>query len=81
MSILKEASGRFTPPDSSSREALGDEFVERFGGTREHEIRLWIEAVTDWGVYLCSSIVANLSSMLPANLALGRFENTLRRIR
>jgi glutamine synthetase len=45
---LKEATARFIAPDSVAREVFGDEFVEHFGGTREHEIRLWDEAVTDW---------------------------------
>ncbi len=45
---LKEANARFLAPGSVAREAFGDEFVEHFGGTREHEVRLWDEAVTDW---------------------------------
>jgi glutamine synthetase len=45
---LKEATERFMAKDSVAREAFGDEFVEHFGGTREHEVRLWDEAVTDW---------------------------------
>jgi glutamine synthetase len=45
---LKEAVERFTRKESIAREVLGDDFVEHFGGTREHEIRLWDEAVTDW---------------------------------
>lgn len=45
---LKEATERFMRPQSVAREVFGDEFVEHFGGTREHEIRLWDEAVTDW---------------------------------
>jgi glutamine synthetase len=45
---LKEATAKFMAPDSVAREIFGDEFVEHFGGTREHEIRLWDEAVTDW---------------------------------
>ena len=45
---LKEATERLMAKDSVAREAFGDEFVEHFGGTREHEIRLWDEAVTDW---------------------------------
>ena len=45
---LKEATARFMAKDSVAREVFGDEFVEHFGGTREHEIRLWDEAVTDW---------------------------------
>lgn len=47
---LKEATATFARPESIAREALGDEFVDHFTGTREHEIRLWDEAVTDWYV-------------------------------
>jgi glutamine synthetase len=45
---LKEATERFARQGSVAREVFGDEFVEHFAGTREHEIRLWEEAVTDW---------------------------------
>lgn len=45
---LKEATARFLAKDSVAREVFGDEFVEHFGGTREHEVKLWDEAVTDW---------------------------------
>jgi glutamine synthetase len=45
---LKEATAMFTREGSVAREVLGDEFVEHYGGTREHEIKLWDEAVTDW---------------------------------
>ncbi|KAI9889936.1 MAG: hypothetical protein M1814_004659 [Vezdaea aestivalis] len=45
---LKEATERFMRKESVAREVFGDEFVEHFGGTREHEVRLWDEAVTDW---------------------------------
>ncbi|KAK3290302.1 uncharacterized protein B0H64DRAFT_62487 [Chaetomium fimeti] len=45
---LREANDRFTREGSIAREVFGDEFVEHFGGTRAHEIRLWDEAVTDW---------------------------------
>lgn len=45
---LKDATATMLRPGSVAREALGDEFVEHFCGTREHEIRLWDEAVTDW---------------------------------
>jgi glutamine synthetase len=50
---LKEATARFVRKESIAREVFGDEFVEHFAGTREHEIRLWDEAVTDW--YVLSS--------------------------
>jgi len=45
---LKEANERFMRPGSVAREVFGDDFVDHYGGTREHEIRLWDEAVTDW---------------------------------
>ena len=45
---LGEATKTMMRRGSVAREALGDEFVEHFGGTREHEVRLWDEAVTDW---------------------------------
>ncbi|PTD11811.1 Type-1 glutamine synthetase 2 [Fusarium culmorum] len=45
---LKEATVRFMAKDSIAREVFGDDFVEHFGGTREHEVRLYDEAVTDW---------------------------------
>ncbi|SPO00239.1 probable glutamine synthetase [Cephalotrichum gorgonifer] len=47
---LREANERFMAAGSVAREVFGDEFVDHFGGTREHEIRLWDEAVTDWEV-------------------------------
>ncbi|KAI9375814.1 hypothetical protein BJX61DRAFT_60876 [Aspergillus egyptiacus] len=40
----------FTRKDSVAREVFGDDFVDHFGGSREHELRLWEEAVTDWEV-------------------------------
>ncbi|KAH7316846.1 hypothetical protein B0I35DRAFT_451682 [Stachybotrys elegans] len=45
---LKEATERFMRKDSIAREVFGDQFVDHFGGTREHEVRLFEEAVTDW---------------------------------
>ncbi|KAL5093883.1 hypothetical protein Trisim1_009359 [Trichoderma cf. simile WF8] len=45
---LREATARFMAKDSIAREVLGDDFVDHFGGTRENEIRLYDEAVTDW---------------------------------
>ncbi|OAX80783.1 hypothetical protein ACJ72_04878 [Emergomyces africanus] len=45
---LKEAVAVFMREGSVAREVFGDSFVDHFGGTREHEIRLWEEAVTDW---------------------------------
>ncbi|KAL8407487.1 hypothetical protein RB594_006348 [Gaeumannomyces avenae] len=45
---LREANDRFTRTGSIAREVFGDEFVDHYGGTRDHEIRQWDEAVTDW---------------------------------
>ena len=47
---LKESTARFMAKSSVAREVFGDDFVEHYGGTREHELRLWDEAVTDWEV-------------------------------
>lgn len=47
---LKEAVVAFKSESSVAREVFGDEFVDHFAGTREHEIKLWDEAVTDWEV-------------------------------
>lgn len=47
---LKEATTRFMAPESMARKVFGDVFVDHVGGTRQHEIRLWEEAVTDWYV-------------------------------
>ncbi|KAK2804928.1 hypothetical protein FQN50_006438 [Emmonsiellopsis sp. PD_5] len=47
---LKEAVEVFAREGSVAREVFGDAFVDHFAGTREHEIRLWDEAVTDWEV-------------------------------
>ncbi|GAM82488.1 hypothetical protein ANO11243_004680 [Dothideomycetidae sp. 11243] len=47
---LKEATEQFARKDSVAREVFGDDFVDHYAGTREHEIRLWDEAVTDWEV-------------------------------
>lgn len=45
---LKDATARFSRKDSVAREVLGNDFVDHYTGTREHEIRIWDEAVTDW---------------------------------
>lgn len=47
---LKEATATMIRKESVAREVFGNEFVDHFGGTREHEIRIWDEAVTDWYV-------------------------------
>jgi glutamine synthetase len=45
---LKQANERFMRKESIARVVFGDDFVDHYGGTREHEIKLWDEAVTDW---------------------------------
>lgn len=45
---LEDATKRFKARDSIARDILGDEFVDFFAATREHEIGAWREAVTDW---------------------------------
>lgn len=45
---LEEALKRFNAADSVAREILDGEFVDFFTATREHELRVWREAVTDW---------------------------------
>ncbi|TFY83440.1 hypothetical protein EWM64_g558 [Hericium alpestre] len=47
---LESATQRMMRPESIAREVLGDDFVDHFGGTREHEVKLWHEAVTNWEV-------------------------------
>lgn len=45
---LDLALARFSAPDSIAREILDEEFVDFFTATRQHELGLWKEAVTDW---------------------------------
>ncbi|KAG6880223.1 hypothetical protein C0992_002989 [Termitomyces sp. T32_za158] len=47
---LEAATQLMMRPDSIAREScvFGNDFVDHFGGTREHEVRLWNQAVTDW---------------------------------
>ncbi|KAF5373724.1 hypothetical protein D9758_000723 [Tetrapyrgos nigripes] len=49
---MKSATERMMKPNSIAREKgmFGDVFVEHYGGTREHEVKLWNEAVTNWEV-------------------------------
>lgn len=48
---LEEAVKRFGASDSLAREILEEQFVDFFVATREHELRVWREAVTDWYVH------------------------------
>lgn len=47
---LESATKEMMKPNSIAREeaVFGNEFVEHFGGTRQHEVKLWNEAVTNW---------------------------------
>ena len=45
---LESATIRMMHPDSIAREVFGNAFVDHYGGTREHEVRLWNQAVTSW---------------------------------
>ncbi|TFK42294.1 hypothetical protein BDQ12DRAFT_623350 [Crucibulum laeve] len=49
---LESATIQMMRPESIAREEgmFGNEFVEHYGGTREHEVKLWNEAVTNWEV-------------------------------
>ncbi|PCH37859.1 glutamine synthetase/guanido kinase [Wolfiporia cocos MD-104 SS10] len=49
---LEAATERMMRPGSIAREeaVFGNDFVEHFGGTRQHEVKLWNEAVTSWEV-------------------------------
>ncbi|KAH9945887.1 glutamine synthetase/guanido kinase [Epithele typhae] len=49
---LEAATARMMAAESIAREdaVFGPAFVEHFGGTREHEVKLWNEAVTNWEV-------------------------------
>ncbi|EUC59497.1 glutamine synthetase/guanido kinase [Rhizoctonia solani AG-3 Rhs1AP] len=47
---LEEGTKRLMAEKSIAREVLGDDFVDHYGGTRSHEVKLWNEAVTNWEV-------------------------------
>ena len=45
---LAYATEKFMAKSSLAREVFGDDFVDHFGGTRQHELRQFEEAITDW---------------------------------
>ncbi|CAE6414108.1 unnamed protein product [Rhizoctonia solani] len=47
---LDEGTKKLMAEKSIAREVLGDDFVDHYGGTRSHEVKLWNEAVTNWEV-------------------------------
>ena len=62
---LESATIGMTRPDSIAREpeVFGDDFVDHYGGTREHEVKLWNEAVTNWeGTSIAQNGVPALST-------------------
>ena len=61
---LDKATTLFTRDGSVAREVFGDEFVEHYGGTREHEVNLWNQAVTNWEGMLPSLIIFVSDSFL-----------------
>ncbi|KIP12283.1 hypothetical protein PHLGIDRAFT_98208 [Phlebiopsis gigantea 11061_1 CR5-6] len=49
---LESATERMMRPQSIAREesVFGNDFVDHYGGTRKHEVKVWNEAVTNWEV-------------------------------
>ncbi|KAJ1309517.1 hypothetical protein OPQ81_006291 [Rhizoctonia solani] len=47
---LEEGTKKLMAEGSVAREVLGNDFVDHYGGTRSHEVKLWNEAVTNWEV-------------------------------
>jgi glutamine synthetase len=45
---LEAGTKRFMAENSIAREVLGNDLVDHYGGTREHEVKLWNQAVTNW---------------------------------
>ena len=45
---LKEVNALLIGKESVARGLFGEDFVVQTGGNREHEVRLWNEAVIDW---------------------------------
>ncbi|CAM1502345.1 Fc.00g043290.m01.CDS01 [Cosmosporella sp. VM-42] len=45
---LSKALDRFSAPTSVARELFEPEFVDFFTASRQHELKVWREAVTDW---------------------------------
>jgi glutamine synthetase len=45
---LNDAVGKMKEVGSVARSVFGDEFVDHYVKTREHEWRIWESSVTDW---------------------------------
>lgn len=62
---LEDATKKMMRSGSVAREVLGNAFVDHYGGTREHEVKLWNEAVTNWeGMHIASFGLLTKSSSL-----------------
>lgn len=62
---LEAATERMMRSGSIAREeaVFGSDFVEHFGGTRQHEVKLWNEAVTNWEGKRCRYQLSSFSSL------------------
>ncbi len=64
---LEAATERMMRPESIAREesVLGHDFVNHYGGTRQHEVKLWNEAVTNWeGLSVHSKLICRCTTDL-----------------
>ena len=67
---LEAATERMMRPDSIAREdsVFGNDFVDHFGGTRQHEVRLWNEAVTNWEGERYTSFLSFITGLIYARV-------------
>ncbi len=77
---LSRAVERFTAPQSIAREIFDPDFVDFFAASREHELRVWREAVTDWCVVSSTKSVGGEQFYVPelTILTVGSFGATLK---
>lgn len=59
---LEAATTAMMREGSVARECFGDLFVDHFGGTRLHEIKVWNEAVTNWERQCFSLVLSWISA-------------------
>jgi glutamine synthetase len=64
---LEAATKMMMREDSVAREdkVFGNVFVDHFGGTREHEVKLWNEAVTNWEGRVSPDLHSNCLTVIP----------------
>ena len=72
---LESATKRMMEMNSIAREedVFGDDFVEHFGGTRQHEVKLWNEAVTNWEGAPCAVRMLSYRCSSLASLSVERY--------